>query len=47
MAIQFDDCQDLKIAYEVARLGILTAATEVLDVHHSTMLRRINTLEKT
>lgn len=46
MAIQFDDWQDLKVAYEVARLGTLTAAAEALDIHHSTVLRRINNLEK-
>ena len=45
MAIQFDDWQDVKVAYEVARLGTLTAAAESLGVHHSTVLRRINNLE--
>jgi len=46
MAIHFDDWQDVKVAYEVARLGTLTAAAEKLNVHHSTVLRRINNLEK-
>ena len=46
MAIKFDDWQDVKVAFEVARLGTLTAAAEVLNVHHSTVLRRINSLEK-
>ena len=46
VAIQFDDWQDVKVAFEVARLGTLTAAAEVLNVHHSTVLRRINNLEK-
>lgn len=46
MAIKFDDWQDIKVAFEVARLGTLTAAAEVLNVHHSTVLRRINNLEK-
>jgi len=46
MAIQFDDWQDIKVAFEVARLGTLTAAAEKLGVHHSTVLRRINNLEK-
>ena len=45
MAIQFDDWQDVKVAFEVARLGTLTAAAESLGVHHSTVLRRINNLE--
>ena len=46
MAIKFDDWQDVKVAFEVARLGTLTAAAEALSVHHSTVLRRINNLEK-
>jgi len=46
MAIKFDDWQDVKVAFEVARLGTLTAAAEALNVHHSTVLRRINSLEK-
>ncbi|MGO2169571.1 helix-turn-helix domain-containing protein, partial [Pseudoalteromonas sp.] len=46
MAIQFDDWQDVKVAFEVARSGTLTAAAEKLNVHHSTVLRRINNLEK-
>ena len=29
MAIQFDDWQDVKVAYEVARLGTLTAAADL------------------
>ena len=46
MAIKFEDWQDVKVAFEVARLGTLTAAAEELNVHHSTVLRRINNLEK-
>ncbi|WP_372761133.1 LysR family transcriptional regulator [Pseudoalteromonas sp.] len=46
MAVEFEDWQDVKVAFEVARLGTLTAAAEVLNVHHSTVLRRINNLEK-
>ncbi len=46
MANHFDDWQDIRVAYEVARLGTLTAAAESLVVHHSTVLRRINQLEK-
>ncbi len=47
MAVKFEDWQDVKVAFEVARLGTLTAAAEALNVHHSTVLRRINNLEKT
>lgn len=46
MAVKFEDWQDVKVAFEVARLGTLTAAAEALNVHHSTVLRRINNLEK-
>ncbi|MGY5451670.1 LysR family transcriptional regulator [Agarivorans sp. MS3-6] len=40
------DWNDIHIAYQVATLGTLTAAAEALDVHHSTVLRRINALEE-
>ncbi len=40
------DWSDIYVAYQVAQLGTLSAAAESLDVHHSTVLRRINTLEK-
>ncbi|MDO6687510.1 MULTISPECIES: LysR family transcriptional regulator [unclassified Agarivorans] len=41
-----NDWNDIHIAYQVAKLGTLTAAAEALDVHHSTVLRRINALEE-
>ncbi|MCZ6832044.1 MAG: LysR family transcriptional regulator [Gammaproteobacteria bacterium] len=40
------DWNDIHVAYTVAQKGTLTAAAEALDVHHSTVLRRINALEK-
>lgn len=40
------DWSDILFAFHVARLGTLTAAAEALDVHHSTVLRRINNFEK-
>ncbi|OZG70814.1 LysR family transcriptional regulator [Hahella sp. CCB-MM4] len=43
---QAGDWSDIYFAFQVARLGTLSAAAEVLDVHHSTVLRRINLLEK-
>ncbi|GAP77013.1 transcriptional regulator, LysR family [Pseudoalteromonas sp. SW0106-04] len=46
MAIEFNDWQDIKVAFEVARRGTLTSAAEALGVHHSTVLRRINHLEQ-
>ena len=43
---QISDWSDIHFAYQVARLGTLSAAADVLDVHHSTVLRRIDALEK-
>lgn len=37
---------DIQIAYLVAKHGSLTKAAEVLDVHHSTVLRRVDSLER-
>ena len=47
MCAQKTDWNDIHVAYTVAQKGTLSAAAEVLDVHHSTVLRRINALEKT
>lgn len=46
MNAQKNDWNDIHIAYQVAQSGTLTAAAEALDVHHSTVLRRVNSLEK-
>lgn len=43
---QLNDWGDIHFAYQVAKLGTLSAAAEALGVHHSTVLRRIDTLEK-
>lgn len=40
------DWSDIHFAYQVARTGTLSAAAEILGVHHSTVLRRISALEK-
>lgn len=45
MNAQKNDWNDINVAYHVALHGTLTAAAEALDVHHSTVLRRINALE--
>jgi len=45
MKTQNTDWNDINVAYQVAKLGTLTAAAETLNVHHSTILRRINNLE--
>ncbi len=46
MNAQIEQWDDIRIAYTVAKLGTLSAAAEVLDIHHSTVLRRISGLEK-
>lgn len=46
MNAQKTDWNDIHVAFQVAQHGTLTAAAEVLGVHHSTVLRRINSLEK-
>lgn len=43
---KINDWSDIHFAYQVARLGTLSAAAEKLDVHHSTVLRRIDALEQ-
>ena len=46
MSTQKTDWNDINVAYHVAKYGTLTAAAEALDVHHSTVLRRVNALEE-
>lgn len=46
MKTQITDWNDIHVAYQVARLGTLSAAAEFLGVHHSTILRRVNALEE-
>lgn len=46
MSAQINDWSDIHFAYQVARLGTLSAAGNTLNVHHSTVLRRIDALEK-
>ena len=46
MNTQKNDWNDIHVAYQVVLSGTLSAAAEALDVHHSTVLRRINALEK-
>lgn len=43
---QISDWSDIHFAFQVARLGTLSAAAEALEVHHSTVLRRIDALEQ-
>ncbi|MFT5164277.1 MAG: DNA-binding transcriptional LysR family regulator [Alteromonadaceae bacterium] len=46
MNTQLEHWDDIRVAYEVALRGTLSAAAVALNVHHSTVLRRINSLEK-
>lgn len=46
MSAQLNNWTDIHFAYQVARLGTLSAAANHLDVHHSTVLRRIDALEQ-
>ncbi|WP_200821207.1 LysR family transcriptional regulator [Oceanicoccus sp. KOV_DT_Chl] len=46
MSAQINDWSDIHFAYQVARHGTLSAAANALNVHHSTVLRRIDALEK-
>ncbi len=45
MNTQLEHWDDIRVAYEVALRGTLSAAAVALNVHHSTVLRRINSLE--
>ncbi|WP_420492146.1 LysR family transcriptional regulator [Pseudoalteromonas citrea] len=46
MMDKIGDWQDIHIAYIVAKQGTLTAAAKVLNIHHSTVLRRVEQLEQ-
>jgi len=46
MNAQLEHWDDIRVAYEVAKRGTLSAAAVALNVHHSTVLRRINALEQ-
>lgn len=41
-----DDWDEIRTAYQVARLGTVSAAAELLGVHHATVIRHIDALEK-
>ncbi|MGR3839381.1 MAG: LysR family transcriptional regulator [Cognatishimia sp.] len=40
-----DNWDEIRTAYQVARLGTVSAAAEVLGVHHATVIRHIDALE--
>ena len=41
-----DNWDEVRTAYQVARLGTVSGAAEVLGVHHATVIRHIDALEK-
>lgn len=43
---QMDNWDEIRTAYQVARLGTVSGAAEVLGVHHATVIRHIDALEK-
>ncbi len=42
----FDNWDEVRTAFQVARLGTVSGAAEVLGVHHATVIRHIDALEK-
>lgn len=44
--VSLDSWDEIRTAYQVARLGTVSAASEVLGVHHATVIRHIDALEK-
>ena len=40
-----DNWDEIKTAYQVARLGTVSGAAEVLGVHHATVIRHVDALE--
>ena len=42
----FENWDEIRIAYQVARLGTLSAAAAYLGVHHATVIRHIDNLEQ-
>jgi DNA-binding transcriptional LysR family regulator len=43
--MSFDHWDEIRTAYQVARLGTVSGAAEVLGVHHATVIRHIDALE--
>ena len=40
-----DNWDEIKTAYQVARMGTVSGAADVLGVHHATVIRHIDALE--
>lgn len=41
----FDNWDEIRTAYQVARIGTVSGAAEVLGVHHATVIRHVDALE--
>jgi len=41
-----DNWNEIRTAFQVARLGTVSGAAELLGVHHATVIRHIDALEK-
>ncbi len=41
----FETWDEIRVAYQVARLGTVSGAADVLNVHHATVIRHIDALE--
>ncbi|AXI52059.1 MAG: LysR family transcriptional regulator [Roseobacter sp.] len=41
-----DNWEEIKTAYQVARMGTVSGAAEVLGVHHATVIRHVDALER-
>jgi len=44
--MSFDHWDEIRTAYQVARMGTVSGAAEVLGVHHATVIRHIDALEQ-
>jgi DNA-binding transcriptional LysR family regulator len=42
----FDDWDEVRTAYQVARLGTVSGAAQALGVHHATVIRHVDSLEE-
>lgn len=43
--MNFDNWDEIRTAYQVARVGTVSGAAEVLGVHHATVIRHVDSLE--
>ncbi len=44
--MSFDNWDEIRTAFQVARIGTVSGAAEVLGVHHATVIRHIDALER-